>query len=78
VNVLADLRFRRLVAQVHALGPRVMAEFLAELGAERTLRTPIEIKLERFAALDPVVLQALAADRFACVPIHLVQQGDKP
>lgn len=38
---LADPRFWRLCRQFHALGPRPLAEFLAELAGERMLRTRI-------------------------------------
>jgi hypothetical protein len=72
----ADLRFQRLCAKVHRLGPRVMCELLDELSAERLIRQPIETKLERYAALDPVTLRALGADQFPTNPLHLIHRGD--
>lgn len=56
---LADPAFRHLVARFHALGPRVMAELLAELGAEGLMRTTIETRLEEYVArLDRDLLKA--------------------
>jgi hypothetical protein len=70
-ETLADLRFRRLVTQVHGLGARVLAQYLVELGAERLIRSEIESKLERFARLSPETLRArrrsLAASATAAV-----------
>lgn len=76
-EALADLRFQRLCVKMHALGPRALAEFLAELGAERLIRFRIEKKLERYAALDPAVLRALGADQLPHPqpPIHLVAKN---
>jgi hypothetical protein len=62
------MRFRWLVTQVHRLGPRVVGELLAELGAEFLIRTAIETKLERYAVIDPAILSALGGDRFPTWP----------
>lgn len=57
---LADPCFRRLVARFHALGPRPLAELLAELAAERLLRSEIEARLEEYLArLDRDLLNAI-------------------
>ncbi len=58
------LRWRRSVARLHALGPRALGEFLAELAAERMLRGPIEDKLEAYAELTPAMIGAVQADRW--------------
>ena len=39
-EVVADLRFRRQVQRLHKLGPRVIAELLAEIG-DRFPRPPL-------------------------------------
>jgi hypothetical protein len=71
------IHFQRLVRQAHALGPRVIAELLAEIGAEFLIRVSIERKLERYAALDPQILRAVGADRFPpWPPLRLVSRGD--
>jgi hypothetical protein len=72
-----DVRFWWLSRQVHALGPRVVAELLAELGARYLIRTPIEALLERYAALDPAALAAVGGDRMPPPPIHLVREDRK-
>ena len=68
-EIVASLRFRRKVEQVHSLGPRVTAELLAEIGAERNIRTVIDNKLERYAALDPKAVAAAGADDFWPSPL---------
>jgi hypothetical protein len=80
--VLATLRRQRLVAQVHRLGERVFFELLDELDRRGIVSwAELEPRLERFAALDPEILQALGGDRFAAWPLHLVpdisdEEGD--
>jgi len=69
----ADLRFRRQVERIHALGPRVTAELLAEIGAERGITTLIERKVERYAALDPKAVRLTGGDRFPATPIYEVR-----
>ena len=68
-----DLRFRRQVERVHALGPRVTAELLAEIGAERNITTIIEQKIEKYAVLDIDALELAGGDQFPALPIHAVR-----
>lgn len=70
---VVDLKFRRAVEKLHAKGPRAVGELLAEIGAERSCRTEIEAKLERFAAIDDEVLHAMDANRMPTSPIHEVK-----
>ncbi len=72
-EIVSDLRFRRRIQKLHALGPRPIAEFLGELGAERSIRSIIDRKLERYAALDPEALEATGGNDFWPAPIHEVQ-----
>lgn len=72
-EVVADLKFRRQVQQVHRLGDRVLGELLAEIGAERGIQSIIDQKLERYAELDPETLEAVSGDKFWPVPIHEVK-----
>jgi hypothetical protein len=60
---LLDYCFGRDVERLHRLGPRVLAEMLLQLGAERLLMTDIEQRVRRYARLDPAAL------RYAGVPI---------
>ena len=71
-ELVAELRFRRNVEQVHSLGARAVGELLAELGSERGIQTIIDQKVRRFAAIDPQHLTALDGDRFMAPPLALV------
>ena len=73
-KVVADMRFRHRVQHLHRLGPRVTAEFLAELGAERSIQTVIDQKLGTYAELDPETLGAAGGDQFPPAPIHGVER----
>ena len=71
-EIVARLRFRRQVERVHRLGPRVLGEMLAELGAERSIMTVIDKKLDRYVQLDPEALEVAGADGFWQPPLHVV------
>ena len=73
-DIVMDIRFCRHVEQLHANGPRVVAELLAEISAERGIRTIVEQKLERYADLDPGVVDALGA-RDLDPPLTVVTGG---
>ncbi len=68
-ETVASMRFRRKVEKIHSLGPRVTAELLAEIGAERSIRTIIDQKLERYAALDPKAVTVTGGDDFWPMPL---------
>ncbi len=70
--IVADMKFRRQVVHVHRLGPRVLAEFLAEIAEERNIRVVVERKLDRFAELDPAALDATGGDQFWPAPLREV------
>jgi hypothetical protein len=63
-----DVRLRRLATQIHALGPRPLYEFLAELDAGADLWT----RLEAYAALERYCgfIAALDGDRMP--PLRVV------
>ena len=63
-ETIADPRFRRQVERVYVLGPRVIAELLAEIGAERSIRTLIDQKLDTYAELDRKVIEAVGGVGF--------------
>ena len=73
-EVVADLRFRRRVQRVHDRGVRVLAEMLAEIGAERSIQTVINRKLDRYAEIDPEALEATGGDDFWQPPLHGVDR----
>ena len=64
-----DLRFRRNVAKLHRLGPRVLHEYLVEVGAQRSIRTFLEDKIDDYTALDGRALAKLGGDRFPAPPL---------
>jgi len=72
-EVVADMKFRRQVLRLHRLGPRVTAELLAEIGAERSITTIIDQKLKKYASLDPEALEATGGDDFWPVRLHKVE-----
>ena len=67
-EVVADLQFRRQVQRLHGLGDRVLGEFLAEIGAERSIQTVIDQKLDTYADLDTYALEAAGAEAGATRP----------
>ena len=73
-DAVADLRFRRRVERLHRLGPRVTAELLAELGAERSIQTVIDKKLTTYVSIEPEAIEAAGGDQFWSVPLHEVER----
>jgi hypothetical protein len=61
---LAELRFRRAVEALWHLGPRPLAEFLDEIGAQHLIRTEIESTLRRYSRLNIDTVRAVGAERF--------------
>ncbi len=72
-EIVADLKFQHQIQRLHALGPRVTAELLAEIGAERGITTIIDQKLDTYAELEPEAIEAAGGDGFWPVPIHGVK-----
>ena len=72
-EVVADLRYRRQVIRLHNQGPRVLAEFLAEIAAERSIGIIIDRKIDRYADLDPAAIEAAGADQFWPAPLREVR-----
>ena len=69
-EVVADLRFRRKVQRLHGLGPRVLAELLAEIAVERGIATIVNQKLDTYVDLDPTAIEAAGGDGFWPVPVR--------
>ena len=76
-EMVADLRFRRNVERVCSLGTRAVSELLSEIGAERAIQHLVDRKVERYADLDPDLVQALGGNRFAKPPLRLVRPDDE-
>lgn len=62
--MIADPVFQRHVAHLATLGPRAVAEFLAELAREHDIEADIRRRLSDYRRADPELLAALGADRF--------------
>ena len=72
-GIVAHLPFQRKVERVHRLGPRVLGEMLAELGAERSIMTIIDQKLDTYGKLHPEALEVTGGDRFWPAPLREVE-----
>ncbi len=70
VNI-AD-KFRRNFERLHSKGARAVGELLAEIGAERSIRTLIDTKLSRYAEIDDTALAVTGGDRFPATPLYEV------
>ncbi len=72
-EIVAHLPFQRKVEHIHRLGPRVLGEMLAELGAERSIMTIIDQKLDTYVQLDPEALEATGGDKFWPAPVREIR-----
>ncbi len=73
-EVVADMKFRHQVLRLHRLGPRAVGELLAEIGAERSIQTVIDEKLDTYNELDPGTLEATGGSDFWQPPLHGVER----
>ena len=74
-EIVADLRFRRQVERLYRLGPRVVGEVFAHLGAKHGIQTSIEQTIECFAELEPKALEATGGDHLPPVPLHIIRRA---
>ncbi len=72
-DLAAGLRFERMFHRVHALGPRPLAELLAEIAIATGEPGLIAGRLQAYARLDPEIIRALGADRFPPMPLEVVR-----
>ncbi len=57
-------RLERMVERVHVLGPRPLAELLAEIANATGQPAVVADCIEAYAALDAEIVRAVGADRF--------------
>ncbi len=69
----AGQRLERMVERVHALGPRVVSELLAEIAIATGEPGLIADHVEKYSRLDPEIVRALGADRFPPMPLEVVR-----
>ena len=63
-EALAGPRFEHMVKHLHRLGPRPLAELLAEIATATGEPGLIADRLQAYAGLDPEILRAVGGDRF--------------
>ncbi len=73
IRRLAGPRFEHLCRQVHALGPRPMAELLAEIATATGEPNLIADRVEAYSKLDPEIVRAVGGDRFAPMSLQVVR-----
>ena len=66
-DIAAGPRFDRLVERVHRLGPRPLAELIAEIATATGEPGLIADRLQAYAGLDPEIVRAVGGDRFPTV-----------
>jgi hypothetical protein len=71
VGIVGDLVFRRCVEDL-CHHPRLVAELLAEIAAERSIRLEVETKLARYCGLATEALATTGGDRLPPLPLHAV------
>ena len=74
-EIVSDRRFMQGVRRLYEKGPRVLAALLAEIGAERSIMTIIDSKLERFADLPEDDLKVTGGDQIPPAPLTLIDGG---
>ena len=57
-----DARFRHLIDDVHASGPRPIGELISEIATAHGIQDDVMTRLERYARLDRDTVAALGAD----------------
>lgn len=67
-----SVRRGRLVEHLHALGARSLLELLTELVGAHGIGADLDARLERYARLDPEVVEALGGRDIPKPPVHEV------
>ena len=66
-------RWERMIEHIHSLGPRAVAELLAEIAAVTGQHVRVVDLVEEYAQLDPAVLRAIGRDQFPPMALELVR-----
>jgi hypothetical protein len=66
------LRRQQCARQIWRLGDRVLFELVDHIATRFGIEDEVDHLIERYAALDPVILRALGADRLPPPPIRAV------
>ena len=70
---LAGPRHERMVERVHSLGPRPLAELLAEIAIATGEPALVVGLVQEYSALDPEIVRALGGDSFPVMPLQVVR-----
>ena len=73
--LVADPPFHRQIEALCARGPRLPAEFLAEIAIEHGLETVVRKKLRRYLNIPDEALDLTGGHHLPPLPIHTVQGG---
>ncbi len=71
-GIVARIAWRQKVAELRRRGDRVLAEFLAEIAADRQIATYLDGLIDRYLAIDPEALEMVGADRLPPTPLYEV------
>lgn len=75
-SIIVDPAFRRQIERLHQRGPRLIAELLAELAAERGLGTIIQQKIARYLDISDAALDFVpGARQLPPIPTHRASGG---
>ncbi len=70
---IGSARWERQIERVHSLGPRAVAELLAEIAAATGQHVRVVDLVEEYARLDPELIRAVGADNFPPMPLGVVR-----
>ena len=73
VEIAAGPRLDRLIERVHRLGPRPLAEMLAEIAIATGQPAVVSDRVKAYAELDPEIVRAVDADHFPPPPMVLIR-----
>ncbi len=70
---IGSARWERTIERLHRLGPRAVAELLAEVAAATGQHVRVVDLVEEYAGLDPEIVRFLGGDHFTPMPLELVK-----
>ena len=73
-EIVCNIKFRRRIERLHAMGPRLFTEMLAELAASHSLGTVIDQSLDRYLALDDTALDITNGRKLPPAPLYEVSR----
>ncbi len=68
-EILANIRFQRLVEHLHGLGPRAVGSIIAEVATEHGIGDEVMQRLERYRQVTPEMIERVNAENFPPAPL---------